>query len=131
MFLMRDLSADATIAGKADWARIYLLLTALERAIEDEAAAPASALEELHAEYAPVLGTVLPTAADQLLRSELRYSRRLVDALYVGKQIDARMLARGTRPCATLGCGNDAVGSYCLTCAARRASQRTPDNRPV
>jgi hypothetical protein len=56
-----------------------------------------------------------------LLRRELRYGRRLLDALYQGRRIDPRMLARTARPCATLGCGNDAFGSYCLTCEVRRS----------
>lgn len=118
---MQNPTDEATRAAAADWARIYLLLTALERAIEEGNSAAESALEELHREYASVLGPAVTVPADQLLRRELRYGRRLLDALYQGRRTDFRMLASNARPCATLGCGNDALGSYCLTCEARRA----------
>jgi hypothetical protein len=117
----RAAETDTTHADLTDWARIYLLLTALERAIEERSSTPESALEELHREYAAVLGSAVSVPAGPLLRRELRYARRLLDALYQGRRIDSRMLTRDARPCATLGCGNDALGSYCLTCEARRA----------
>lgn len=119
--LVHHSTEGAAHAAERDWARIYLLLTALERAFEEASSPPEATLEELHREYAFVLGSGLSLPADLLLRNELRYGRRLFDALYQGRRIDARILARDARPCATLGCGNDALGSYCLTCEAHRA----------
>jgi hypothetical protein len=67
------------------------------------------------------------SADDQLLRRELRYGRRLLDALYAGRAADARVLRRGERLCATLGCGNDALIRYCISCGARRARLAASD----
>lgn len=118
---MRESSDGASHATPIDWARLYLLLTALERAVEEDSPSPESTLEQLHREYEPVLGSAVTGPAD-LLRRELRFGRRLLDGLYQGNRINPRVLARDARPCATLGCGNDALGSYCLTCEARRAA---------
>lgn len=115
---------DPHSVGQADWARLYLLLTAVEAALEDAGWAPNTTLRNMHLEHATVLrsdGSVGQIAEDQMLRQELRYGRRLLDALYAGRPLDARMLARDGRLCATLGCGNDALASYCLSCGARRA----------
>jgi hypothetical protein len=111
-------------AGQADWLRLYLLLTALEAAVEDADSDPAAALQGLHAEQARVLPSPASGSADELLRRELRYARRLADALFGGTELDDRVLTRPVRSCATLGCGNDALGRYCLSCDARRASMR-------
>lgn len=121
---------DPHTAGQADWARLYLLLTAVEEAVEDAGSVPTTALPELHREYASVLdpgrsGPAVPE--DQLLRQELRYGRRLLDALYAGRPLDRHVLGRSQRPCATLGCGNDALVRYCLSCGARRAKLAAGD----
>jgi hypothetical protein len=108
-------------AGQADWLRLYLLLTALEAAVEDADPDPAAALQGLHAEQPRLLSPSASGSADELLRGELRYARRLADALFGGAELDDRVLARPERPCATLGCGNDALGRYCLSCDAHRA----------
>lgn len=105
----------------ADWVRVYLLLTALEEAIDEAAANPAATLQRLHLEHAQLLGPAAAGPDDQLLRRELRYARRLLDALYGGGRLDDRVLGRAARPCASLGCGNDAIGRYCLSCDAQRA----------
>jgi hypothetical protein len=110
-------------AGQADWVRLYLLLTALEGAVEDGDPSPAAALQGLHAEHADLLGPLRVTeavGAAELLRRELRYGRRLLDGLFAGGQLEDRMLSRTERPCATLGCCNEAIGRYCLSCDARR-----------
>jgi hypothetical protein len=110
-------------AGQADWTRLYLLLTALEGAIEDGDPSPAAALQALHADHASLLGPPGAADADELLRRELRYGRRLLDALCAGGKLDDRVLGRIERPCATLGCGNQALGRYCLSCDARRSAR--------
>ena len=121
---------DPHSVGQVDWARLYLLLTALETAVEDLEWVPKIALNDLHLEHAPALGSdrlACDVTEDQLLRRELRYGRRLLDALYVGRPLDAHVLARGERLCATLGCGNDALVRYCLSCEARRARLAASD----
>jgi hypothetical protein len=115
---------DPHSVGEADWARLYLLLTALEGAVEDAAWMPRTALADLCLEHAAVLGwdgSAPDLTEGQLLRRELRYGRRLLDGLYAGRPLDAHLLRRGERLCATLGCGNDALIRYCLSCGARRA----------
>lgn len=115
---------DPRSVDEAAWARLYLLLTAIEGAVEDAERGPESALQQLHEEYAILVGCAESApglAAAELLRRELRYARRLLDALYVGRQLDDRLLTRTERPCATLGCGNDALVRYCLSCEAHRA----------
>lgn len=120
---------DPHSVGPVDWARLYLLLTALEAAVEDDVEwVPKTALADLHLEHAPALGadrSDRDAAEGQLLRRELRYGRRLLDALYAGRPLDSRLLRRGERLCATLGCGNDALVRYCLSCEARRARLAT------
>lgn len=109
---------------QADWARLYLLLTALERAVEDAGSTAKAALADLHREYARTLDADErhpAVAEDQLLRRELSYARRLLDALYAGRPLDRHVLQRGERLCTTPGCGNDALVLYCLNCGARRA----------
>ena len=121
---------DPHSAGKADWARLYLLLTALERAVEDGGWMPRTALADLYLEHATGLGwdgSAPSLPEDQLVRRELRYGRRLLDALYSGRPLDAHLLRRGERLCATLGCGNDALVRYCLSCGARRARLAASD----
>ena len=121
---------DPHSVGQADWARLYLLLTALEDAVEDSGWTPRTALADLYLEHATVLGRdgSMPFSPDdQLLRRELRYGRRLLDALYAGRTADARVLRRGERLCATLGCGNDALIRYCISCGARRARLAASD----
>ncbi len=115
---------DPRSVDGTDWVRLYLLLTAIEGAVEDAECPPDAALRKLHDEHAGVLGSAgsdidLPT--DALLSRELRFGRRLLDALSVGRALDDRVLGRTGRPCATLGCGNDALVQYCLSCDARRA----------
>jgi hypothetical protein len=115
---------DPHSVGQADWARLYLLLTALEGALEDAGWMPRTALTDLYLEHASALGwggSVPDLPEEELVRRELRYARRLLDALYAGRQLDAHVLRRGERLCATLGCGNDALVRYCLSCGARRA----------
>lgn len=115
---------DPHSVGQADWARLYLLLTALEEAVEDAGWMPTTALADLYREHASALGwdgSAPDLPEDQLVRRELRYGRRLLDALYAGRELDAHLLRRGQRLCATLGCGNDALVRYCLSCGARRA----------
>jgi len=115
---------DPHSVGEADWARLYLLLTALEGAVEDGGWMPRTALADLYIEHAAVLGwdgSAPDLPEGQLLRRELRYGRRLLDALCAGRPLDAHKLRRGERLCATLGCGNDALVRYCLSCGARRA----------
>lgn len=117
---------DPHSVDQADWARLYLLLTAVEGAVDDIGWKPQTALAELHREYATVLSSDasgLALSEDQLVRQELSYGRRLLDALYAGRPLDDRVLTRGERLCATLGCGNDALVRYCLSCAVRRARQ--------
>lgn len=117
MGAMSYFAAGPLSARRTDWLRLYLLFTALEAAVEDAEPAPATALRELHSEQ-----ELLDSGADEaLLRRELRYARRLLDALYAGRSVDERVLRRSERPCATLGCGNDAFGRYCLSCEAHRA----------
>lgn len=116
--------------GQVDWVRLYLLLTALETSVEDVEWVPKTALTDLHLEHAPALGSdglARDVTEDQLLRRELRYGRRLLDALYTGRPLDAHVLGRGGRMCATLGCGNDALVRYCLSCEARRARLASSD----
>jgi hypothetical protein len=116
--------------SQVDWARLCLLLTALEAAVEDVEFVPNTALTDLYLEHAPALGAVGlagQVAEGQLLRRELSYGRRLLDALYAGRPLDAHVLARGERLCATLGCGNDALIRYCLSCDTRRARLATSD----
>lgn len=101
-----------------------MLLTALEEAVEDAGWMPTTALADLYREHASALGwdgSAPDLPEDQLVRRELRYGRRLLDALYAGRELDAHLLRRGQRLCATLGCGNDALVRYCLSCGARRA----------
>jgi hypothetical protein len=115
---------DPHSVGQSDWARLYLLLTALERAVDDNGWIPSTALADLYLEHAGALewdGSVPDLPDDQLVRRELRYGRRLLDALYGGRPLDAHLLRRGERLCATLGCGNDALVRYCLSCGTRRA----------
>ena len=60
--------------GQADWARLYLLRTALEGSAEDAGRTPEIALCELRQECVAVPelpGTPAAIAADQLLRHEL------------------------------------------------------------
>jgi hypothetical protein len=114
--------SDPRPVDEQDWARLYLLLTAVERAVDDDDGPPDAALQQLHLEHATLLGPTEPALpAHLLLRRELRYGRRLLDALYVGRPLEDRMLLRTQRPCTTLGCGNDALVRYCLSCEARRS----------
>jgi hypothetical protein len=108
-------------AGPPDWVRVYLLLTALESAVEDAVVDPGAELHTLHSEHARMVGSARVGSADELLRRELRYARRLLDALCGGSAVDDRVLSRPERSCASLGCGNDAIGRYCLSCDAHRA----------
>lgn len=107
---------------RVEWLRLYLLLTALEGAVEDAESDPAAALQGLHAEHTRLLGQKGTADAEELLRRELRYGRRMLDALAAGGPLDERVLLRAERPCVTLGCGNDALGRYCLSCEAHRAA---------
>jgi hypothetical protein len=121
---------DPHSVGQADWARLYLLLTALEGAVEDSGWMPRTALADLCLQHATALGwdgSVPDLPEDQLLRRELRYGRRLLDALYAGRPVDGRVLRRGEPLCATLGCGNDALIRYCISCGARRARLAASD----
>lgn len=116
-------ATDPRSAGQAALVRLYLLLTALEGAVEDADPSPAAALQGLHAEHASLLGPPGATDPDELLRRELRYGRRILDVLVAGGPLDDRVLSRVERPCATLGCGNEALGRYCLSCDARRMAR--------
>lgn len=118
---MPSITPEPELPGQAEWARLYLLVTALEEMIEDGAAEPAASLRRFHEEYSALLVAAEPRSDEELLRRELRYGRRLLDALSKGDRLDERMLTRPGRPCASLGCGNDALGRYCLSCEARRA----------
>lgn len=121
---------DPHSLGQADWARLYLLLTALEEAVEDAGWMPRTALGDLYREHAIALGwdgSAPDLPEDQLVRRELRYGRRLLDALYAGRPLGAHLLRRDERLCATLGCGNDALVRYCLSCGARRARLAASD----
>lgn len=126
---------DPHSVGQADWARLELLLTTLEAALEDAGWSPKTTLTDLHVEHAMVLGpdglgsagSADEVTEEQLVRRELRYGRRLLDALYAGRPLDAHLLARDERLCATLGCGNDALARYCLSCGARRARLAATD----
>lgn len=113
-------ASEPRAPGQTDWIRLYLLLTALEGAIEDGDPSPAAALQVLHADHASLLGPPGSADSDELLRRELRYGRRLLDALFAGGQLDDRVLGRIERPCVTLGCSNQALGRYCFSCDARR-----------
>ena len=121
MCAMPSYATEPRSVGQADWIRLYLLLTALEGAVEDADPNPAETLQGLHAEHARMLGSIAAGSADELLCRELRYGRRLLDALCGGGHLDDRVLGRAERSCATLGCGNDALGRYCLRCDAHRA----------
>jgi hypothetical protein len=108
-----------------DLARVYLLVTAIEAHVEDGEGSIAEALRWLYAEHADTTGDVLPAVPDaELVRRELRFARRLLDALYANRPDAYTTLHRPERLCATPGCGNDAVVWYCLSCEARRAVQR-------
>jgi hypothetical protein len=92
---------ESRSVGQADWARLYLLLTALEEPVEDAGRTPEIALRELRQEHPAVLevdGAPAAIPADQLLRQELHNGRRLLDALYAGRPLDGRALHRATRP---------------------------------
>lgn len=106
-----------------DLVRAYLLVTAVEANIEDGEESLADTLRALHAEYADAMGDVLPPLPDAaLVRRELCFARRLLDAVGSGRPVVRAALERSQRLCLTPGCGNNAVVRYCLGCEARRAS---------
>lgn len=105
-----------------DLVRAYLLVTAVEANVEDGEESLADALRALHAEHADAIGDVLPALPDAtLVRRELCFVRRLLNALGSGRPVSWAELERTQRLCVTPGCGNDALVRYCLSCEARRA----------